>query len=565
MGFEDNKDALGFEGEQLDLDSDADLTMGTGTAVKAQRKKGIKTEEVAFAKPKRDRFGRRGDGEEAGEGADMLNPDKPTRIAGGFSRREMTPQEVKPLHSENSKFAYLFSADEEDEDEVSTVEGKKSAVEALAMKGDEANAGNVFERETRSVIHSQGKPQRRREETEEAKKPVENTSRFSRRSEQKEQQTAASGSRFARRSAVKEAPAEPVKEEPAVKAEPVIEVPVVNEPTKAESAAAVTEPVAEPVIEENTQEQTADSAVYADSQIYGYGNPYMYGQYQQPYSPYGGYPPQNPYMQPYGQPYPPYGQPPYPYQYPPAGYAQPQPQYIPVGYVFQAGFVPVELAHNTPQRRKRRPSAARSAYRYDQTPYEEYEEEQPVQIQRVRAIAAKSEPVPEQPAPIPEPVPTPVPAPVTVQEEKVEEKPVAAEPVKEEKPAYESQYERIVSEIPQRPVQEEKTVVTEAVTEEKTESNTPARFARRGASQPAQTQPQSERYIGENTGHSRFAARGSAQPAQNERPTENAVSASSSRFAARGSASRSAQPAEASVPDTAASAPSGGGRFNRRG
>lgn len=516
MGFEDNKDALGFEDDQLDLDGDADLSMGTGR-VRAQRKKGIKTEEVAFARPKRDRFGRRGDGEESGEGADMLNPDKPTRISGGFSRREMTPQEVKPLQSENSKFAYLFSEDEEDEDEVSTVAGKRSAVEALSMKGDEADAANVFERENRSVIHSQGKPQRRSEPAEQPVQRSSGTGRFSRRSENTENEQKPAPSRFARRSAAAETAPKAEKEEPAVMPEPIAEV--VNIPVKEETYTAPV--IEEPVAEEPAPapESEAESAVYADTQAYGYGNPYMYGQYPNPYPPYGGYPQQNPYMQPYGQPY---GQQPYPpYQYP-ANYAQPQ--YIPVGYVFQAGFVPVELAHGTPQRR-RRPSAARAAHRYDQTP-EAGEEMQPArEARRVRAIAAKQE-QPAEPAAeaVPQHIPEPAPEPAIVE--------VSPEPVVREEPAatYETQYDRIAAEIPEEP----EAAPAVEFEEEKKESTTPSRFARRGSS---------ERPSVPETGNE-------------ERPAP-------SRFAARGSSARSTSaPTDSGA---APSAPSGGGRFNRRG
>ncbi len=501
MGFEDNNDALGFEGEQLDLDGNTDLSMGTGRT-KAQRRKGIKTEEVAFAKPKRDRFGRRGDGEEAGVGADMLNPDKPTRIAGGFSRREMTPQEVKPLQSENSKFSYLFSEDEEDEDEVSTVEGKRSAVDALAMKGDEKDAGNVFERETRSVIHSQGKPQRRSEPEEQPTVRSNGGSRFSRRSEQTEQAEKPAASRFARRSAPKETPAEPKKEEPAAA---VVQEEIIP-------PAAETEPAAEELYTEPAAEQEAENAVYAESQLYGYGNPYgsPYGQYPPPYPPYGGYPPQNPYMQPYGQQ-------PYPYQYPaPASYAQPQ--YIPVGYVFQAGFVPVEMAQGTPRRRKR-PSAARSAYRYDQTPEQPYEE-QPREAPRVRAITARSEAVPEAEQPAAEPAPESVP----YIEASAEKEVYAATPVQESHvQTYESQYDRIAAEIPEVPAA--------AVKEEKPESTVPSRFARRGSGE---------------------------RSAENTAPAEKTAP---SRFSSRGSANRNTGGESTS---SEASAPTGG-RFNRRG
>lgn len=477
MGFEDNKEGLGFEADQIDLDSDADLSMGTGR-VKAQRKKGIKTEEVAFTKPKRDRFGRRSDGEETGSGADMLNPDKPTRIAGGFSRHEMTPQEVKPLQSENSKFGYLFSEDEEDEDEVSTVQGKGAAVDALSMKGDEADAGNIFERETRSVIHSQGKPQKRTESAE--PKKTGGSGRFSKRGEKAEKAPKPSGSRFSKRSQTREA--EHVKEEPLLDVIPTMEE--MNPPMQ--------DTYTEPAAEETTAEQEATSAVYADNQTYGYGNPYMYGQYPPPYNPYGGYPPQNPY----GQPYP---QQPYPYQYPPAGYGQPQ--YIPVGYVFQAGFVPVEMAHNAPQRR-RRPSAARTAHRYDESPEGNFEDRAQGQAPRVRAIAARSEPAPE---PVPEIVQQP------------EHPVIKEEPVQ----TYESQYDRIASEIPAQPI------VTGAAEEKKAEpvrSAAPSRFSRRGASEQSAENTQ-------ETAPSRFAPRGSAGTAS--QPTE---SSAPSRFARRGSA-----------------------------
>ncbi len=485
MGFEDKLEELGFEGEQIDLDSDADLSMGTGR-IRAQRKKGIKTEEVAYAKPRRDRFGRRSDGEESGIGADMLNPDKPTRIAGGFSRREMTPQEVKPLQSENSKFAYLFSEEEEDEDQVSTIEGKAAAVDALSMKGDEADAENVFERETRSVIHSQGKPQRRTETSEQPMQRTGGAGRFSRHSEQNEQASKPAASRFSRRSS-----AEPVKEEPIRETAPKSEE---TEPTVQEI---ITEPAAEEVYTENSAAGEATDAVYADSQTYGYGNPYMYGQYPPPYNPYGGYPPQNPYAQPYPQPY---AQQPYPYQYP-ANYAQPQ--YIPVGYVFQAGFVPVEMAHGAPQRR-RRPSAARSAHRYDQEPETQYAERGAREATKIKAIAAKSEPVQEV---IQEPAPEPVwrPAPPETHEEPVN--------------AYESQYDRIVSEIPSEPAAENND-------EPKLGSAAPSRFARRGSA---------------------------------ERANESA----SSRFVSRGSAAQTDFEQDFDEP-TPPSAPAGG-RFNRRG
>lgn len=532
MGFEDNKEALGFEADQIDLDSDADLSMGTGR-VKAQRKKGIKTEEVAFAKPKRDRFGRRGDGEETGVGADMLNPDKPTRIAGGFSRREMTPQAVKPLQSENSKFAYLFSEDEEDEDEVSTVQGKSAAVDALSMKGDEAEAGNIFERETRSVIHSQGKPQKRTESPEPPAQRSGGSSRFSKRGEKSEQAAKPAASRFSRRSSAESAP-EPKKEEPVLDVIPTMEE--MNPP--------VQETYTEPATEETYTEQEAASAVYADTQTYGYGNPYMYGQYPPPYNPYGGYPPQNPYAQPYGQQ-------PYPYQYPPAGYGQPQ--YIPVGYVFQAGFVPVEMAHGSPQRR-RRPSAARSAHRYDEAPQGLYDERAQREAPRVRAIAARSEPAPES---VPEVVPQPEP------------------PVVREEPAmvYESQYDRIASEIPMEPVMEEAPV-------QKTESAVPSRFSRRSASEQSDESTQS-------TAPSRFSRRSSAEavstPEENPAPSRFARRGSAdaggditerpapSRFSSRGSAAHSTAGSQEDSFDGgfdegfSAPSPSAGGRFNRRG
>ncbi len=522
MGFEDNKEALGFEGDQIDLDSDADLSMGTGRT-KAQRKKGIKTEEVAFSKPRRDRFGRRSDGEEAGVGADMLNPDKPTRIAGGFSRREMTPQEVKPLQSENSKFGYLFSADEEDEDEVSTVQGKAAAVEALSMKGDEADAGNIFERETRSVIHSQGKPQRRTETPEASEQRASGSSRFSRRGENSAQPEKPAASRFSRRSQTKEASPEPVKEEPVIEVVPTIEemTPPVQE--------TYPEPAAEDIYaDQSSAEQEAASAVYADNQMYGYANPYMYGQYPPPYSPYGGYPPQSPYGQPYGQQQ-------YPYGYPPA---YPQPQYIPVGYMFQAGFVPVEMTHGNQQRR-RRPSAARSAHRYDRAPELPYEEQAAKEAPRVRAISAKSEPIPE---PVPEPIPEPKPEPI------VQPEPPAAytEPAR----VYESQYDRIAAEIPEEPVMQDDFEI-------KTESSAPSRFSRRSsAAQSAEMDKPTE-----SAAPSRFARRGSSENAgTSAQPTEGATT---SRFAARGSASRPAQSFSEDI--SASSAPSGGGRFNRRG
>lgn len=481
MGFEDNNEAQGFEGEQLDLDGGTDLTMGTGRT-RAQRKKGVKTEEHTFTAPRRDRFGRRGDGEEAGTGADMLNPDKPTRIAGGFSRREMTPQEVKPLQSENSKFSYLFSEDEEDEDEVSTVEGKKSAVEALAMKGDEAEAGNVFRKETRSVIHSQGRPQRRSEPeqaepTSQTLDTPQSSGRFSRRSEQTEKPAA---SRFSRRSAVTEPEAVPQHEETAPEAVPVAEA--ADPITHSE----YTEPVTESeTAEQNEAEQNSDSTVYAENQPYGYGNPYMYGQYPQGYSPYGAYPQPNPYGQPpYVQPYQSYGQPPYPYQYP-AGY--PQPQYIPVGYVFQAGFVPVEMTHNAAPRRRKRPSAARSAHRYDQNP-EFPHSEQPQEAHKVRAIAAKSESAPVESV-------NSIQSEISTQQEHTD----TAVKMSEES-AYESQYERIAAEIPQ--ISEPAAPAPEETTPAVTESNAPARFARRGT-------VASDNERGESTAPSRFSARGS--------------------------------------------------------
>ncbi len=536
MGFEDNKEGLGFEADQIDLDSDADLSMGTGR-VRAQRKKGIKTEEVAFAKPKRDRFGRRSDGEESGTGADMLNPDKPTRIAGGFSRREMTPHEVKPLQSENSKFGYLFSEDEDDEDEVSTVRGKGAAVDALSMKGDEAEAGNIFERETRSVIHSQGKPQRR---TEPAEPKVQSSSgRFSKRSEKSEQASNPTASRFSKRSSVREVPAEPVKEEPVLDVIPTMEE--MNPPMQ--------DTYTEPAAEETTAEQEATSAVYADNQTYGYGNPYMYGQYPPPYNPYGGYPPQSPY----GQPYP---QQPYPCQYPPAGYGQPQ--YIPVGYVFQAGFVPVEMAHNTPQRR-RRPSAARAAHRYDEAPEGVYEERVQREAPRVRAIAARSEPVQES---VQQPEPPVIPV--------INEEPVQT---------YETQYDRIAAEIPTEPV------ISEPVEEKRAEpvgGAVPSRFSRRSTSEQSDAV--------QNTVPSRFAPRGSAdeirRPAESSVPSRFARRGSSetgsdmtennapSRFSSRGAASYNAGSFEEdsfdggfnSGSDNGFSAPaSSGGRFKRRG
>ncbi len=513
MGFEDNKEALGFEADQIDLDSDADLSMGTGR-VKAQRKKGIKTEEITFAKPKRDRFGRRGDGEETGMGADMLNPDKPTRISGGFSRREMTPQEVKPLQSENSKFAYLFSEDEEDEDEVSTVQGKGAAVDALSMKGDEADAENIFGRETRSVIHSQSKPQRRTETPEPPAQRTGGSSRFSKRSEKSEETAKPAASRFSRRSSAESAP-EPKKEEPVLDVIPTMEE--MNPP--------VQETYTEPVAEETFTEQETASAVYADNQTYGYGNPYMYGQYPPPYNPYG-YPPQNPYAQPYGQQ-------PYPYQYPPAGYGQPQ--YIPVGYVFQAGFVPVDMAHGAPQRR-RRPSAARSAHRYDVQPEALYGERASREAPKVRAIAARSEPAQES---VPEVIPQPEPP------------AVKEEPAK----AYESQYDRIASEIPAEPVAEEVPV-------QRAESTAPSRFSRRGAAEQSENIEQPA----QSAAPSRFARRGSAE--QSSEQTGNAVP---SRFAARSSASRNVSAFEddsfSDSFDNGFSAPasSAGGRFNRRG
>ncbi len=507
MGFEDNNDALGFEDEQLDLDGNQDLSMGTGRT-RAQRKKGIKTEEVAFASPKRDRFGRRGDGEEAGVGADMLNPDKPTRIAGGFSRREMTRQEVKPLQSENSKFSYLFSDDEEDEDEVSTVEGKRSAVDALAMKGDEADAGNVFQRETRSVIHSQGKPQRRSEPEPQSEQRASGTSRFSRRSEQPQQTEKPAAPRFARRSAAKEAPAEPVKEETVKEQVPEVTPAPVQETVPPVQDTVLPEPAAEEIYTEQPEgEQVLDGTVYADSQMYGYGNPYApapYGQYP-PYNPYGGYPPQNPYMQPYGQQ-------PYPYQYP-ANYAQPQ--YIPVGYVFQAGFVPVDMAHGAPRRRKR-PSAARAAYRYDQAPEEQYEEQPRRGTPRVRAISAAPENTQEAPAAEP--------AAAVISEPAVTEEP---------KPVFESQYDRIASEIPEMPVAAEPAAPAPA--EEKTAA--PSRFARRGSSSEsaAISAPVSDGApAAANTTPSRFSSRGSAASRAPQSPAAEAPAAPADSSASTG-------------------------------
>ncbi len=524
MGFEDNNEAQGFEGEQLDLDGDANLSMGTGRT-KAQRKKGVKTEEHAFVTPRRDRFGRRGDGEETGTGADMLNPDKPTRIAGGFSRREMTPQEVKPLQSENSKFSYLFSEDEEDEDEVSTVEGKKAAVDALAMKGDEDNAENIFQREARSVIHSQGRPQRRSEPEQSAADSQsggtqQSSGRFSRRGEQEEKPAV---SRFSRRNTTAAAETVPTVEEAVQETAPEA-VPTAEEaePTAHGECA---EPAAEPEnTEQNEREQNGEETVYADNQPYGYGNPYMYGQYPQGYPPYGAYPQPNPYGQPpYGQPYQPYGQPPYPYQYP-AGY--PQPQYIPVGYVFQAGFVPVEMTHNAAPRRRKRPSAARSAHRYDRSPELE-DSEQPQEIQRVRAIAARSENASAENAGT---VPQEATAQADLTANNFQPNNLNANIIPNEA-AYESQYERIAAEIPQisEPAAEESPEI-------KVESSTPARFARRGAGT-------SEGERAEAAAPSRFSARGTARGTENN-PADN--------FANDGN-DRADRPAAS------------GGRFNRRG
>lgn len=563
MGFEDTDEAKGFEAEQMDLDSGSDMAMGTGR-IKAQRKKGVKTEGHAFVKTsKRDRFGRRSDGEENGVGADMLNPDKPTKLSGGMSRRDREAMPVaKPLNSDSSKFGYLFSdGDGEDEDDFGS---GASRLDGLSMTGDEDDADERFSRSSSAPVRSSRSFSRRSAPVEPpmpepapAPEPdfdlppitddaddilnaepmsiePKKGSRFSKRTDEKK-------GRFSKR----ESESEPA---PA----PLLSGKTIEDYDREADRISKAKEAAESV-KENTPSESSYSD-YGDSRSSDYGDSRSsdysdsrstdYGDTQVYYGQYGGYPPypysqpyqQSPYMQPYGgyPQYPPYPQ--YP-QYPPMQYQQ-MPQFIPEGYVYQAGFVPIERSAGRPKSGKaHRASASRSAYRYDHAPEADAVPERR-EVHKVRAIAAHHE------EPVNEPEPT------------VSE-PAAAAPAVEEK-SYPSQFDRIFSEVPAEPaVTEEKPAVTHSRFNS-SRSRTAAPAAEETAvSEPPVSEPAAA--------PSRFSRRGASEDTA-PRTDDAAPSAPASRFSRRSSASGApADSAPAAAPVQETSAPSSGGRFKRRG
>ena len=512
MGFEDNDENKGFEADTLDLDTADDLSMGTGKT-KAQRKKGIKTEAAPRFK-KRDSFGRRSDGEESGEGADMLNPDKPMKLSGGMNKRE-NPMPSKPLNTDSSKFSYLFDGSEDEEDDdAPLLSGKAKSIDALSINGDEDNADEVFSRGPRNITEpgKRGSFNRGGRSSSAEKAPVRETApdpepspmddisespmtmeprkRFSKREDSSKK------SRFTKRESSEPTIPAPlssgkseVDAEEAVKALEAERTAMKVEGEKAAREAAEPEK-SEPHTEEQSSEPTStydqsypDQVYYGQPQSYGYSSPAPMGYQQYPYA-------QNPYMSPYGgYPYPQYSYPQYP-QYPPypqypqyPPYSQQyapysQPQIIPAGYVYQAGFIPIESAAGQKTektveeksfKRRKSPSGSRSAYRYDRDP-----DAEPVKVKPKTQIK-KNEPEPVVEI---EPVPP--------------RKPNEPMPsIKELQEAQTSQLERILAQIPPEaePVREPAPEPAPAPRPEPPKSSTPSRFNKNGSEEPKNETP----------------------------------------------------------------------------
>ncbi len=328
MGFEKTKDSdmpnagHGFEDSEVDLESDALSQLKT---VKAKRRTNKSTVEVKTGM-KRDRMGRHGynDGDDPGDDAAMLAPDRPIRIAGGG--RGQQAQRTKPFMSENSEFGDLFSGNGGRPEEPTANRERFSRLDGLAYNekqdGDGAQFDHIFADDSAAPMVHHGENmvmelmrerdreekaarQREQQQTKDEIKP-----RFSRRdrkidtperAEILERQIGNIGGAETMGNEDERMPAQQ---------ESLPEDGDMYEPLPGEQPGIFGQPYGYPTMPYGYPQQP-----------YGYP-PMPYGYPQQPY----GYPPA-----PYGYPQKPYGYPPMPYGYPQQPYGYPMPEQ-PYGY-----------------------------------------------------------------------------------------------------------------------------------------------------------------------------------------------------------------------------------------
>ncbi|MDR1003173.1 MAG: hypothetical protein LBL82_07895 [Oscillospiraceae bacterium] len=375
MGFEDFEDNKGFEAEDIDLDSGATPSMGT-SRTKASRKKGLKgTDSPVPQVSKRDRFGRRGGDEILGEGADMIAPEKPTRISTGGAGRAKTEEPSKPIMKSNSSFSYLFNG----EDDTSSMHMNTTAerLAGLYMSGEESEADDAFSQAGTVMLSQMQRPvYNKAEEADdyanfepthsytdlaeiERTKPSEEekSSRFSKSKSGGDDKGESGGKGFFKKwgkgdknadsdkNEASQNPSNSDSQNPNTQFMPEMMTGMANDPATALMQMQM------------MQNQMMNPQIPPNGMF-----PYDMGMGMYPqYMPYMG----NPQMM-NPQAMPPQMMPPYPMQQmPPA----------PVGYVYQAGYVPIEQLRSgrrpSPVRRRRQAPQARPAHRYDALPERE--------------------------------------------------------------------------------------------------------------------------------------------------------------------------------------------------
>ena len=398
MGFERVKDSeqpnaeRGFENADIDLESDELSQLKT---VRASKKRSRRSTVEVKTGMKRDRMGRRGYNNEENdnaEGADMIAPDRPIRIASGSGRQSQAQYNAKPFKSENSEFGDLFDSSEGQA--YSADSSRFSRLDGLAydekQDGDGERFAHIFSDDSAAPMVHRGENmvqelmRERQREDEEQQRQLQGVSSGGSFGLAEERMKEKEKSRFSRRDK-KNKPEKTGRE--------------ANKMDK-ERDQIIIQPNAEPYSEEQD-----NMAYQGQMPPYGYPQqPYGYPQYpQQPY----GYPqyPQQPYgyppypQQPYGYPQypqPPYGYPPYPQQ--PYGYPQyPQPPYGYPPYPQQPyGYPPMQEQGAQPVQRPLPDERPRSNPAVIMPPERKAEENRPAEQPAPQKMPPAAEPIKEE-------------------------------------------------------------------------------------------------------------------------------------------------------------------------